>query len=94
MFKLDKRKDFIPYSNGLASGKVSLKEDINKRILGFNRTKLKTIHQPLSIIFKSKGNEIHPHNINYYLRNVYQRTTPTPPPSVGSTFAGSGEIQL
>ena len=52
MFKLDKRKDFIPNSNGLASGKVSLTKDINKRISGFNGTNLKTID---SITFESKG---------------------------------------
>jgi len=41
MLKLDKREDFIPKSNSLASGEVSLREDINKRIPWFNRTNLK-----------------------------------------------------
>ena len=74
MFKLDKREDFIPKSNGLASGKIHLKEDINKRIPRFNRTNLNTIHSPLSIIFENRGNEFHPHNIIWYPRHVNQRT--------------------
>jgi len=67
---LDKRKDFIPKANGLASGEVSLEEDINKEIPRFSRTNLKTIDPTLSIIFWSEGNEICPQNINGYHRNV------------------------
>lgn len=63
LFKLGKGEDFITKPNGLARREVSLMEDINKGIPRTNRTNIKTIHPPFSIIFKSKGNEFHPHNI-------------------------------
>ena len=58
----------------LLVGKASVKEDINKRISCFNKTNLKTMHPLVRIIFESKGNEFHPHNIVRYYRHVNQRT--------------------
>ena len=43
MFKLDNRENFIPQSNGLASGKAPFKEDISRTIPRFNGTNLKII---------------------------------------------------
>jgi len=43
MFNLQKLEGFIPNSNVLASGKISLRANINKLIPRDNRANLKTI---------------------------------------------------
>jgi len=53
MLKLDNRDDFIHKSNGLASDKVPLEEDINKGVPRSNRTNFKAIYPPLRITFES-----------------------------------------